>query len=205
MTLQKDLMIANAIMLQAINAIDEVMGSNGLNTVLRSSGLEKFIDNLPPNDLEAAVPSSDYAQLNSAIEEFYGRGGRGILKRIGRASFQYGAREQPALMGIAGVALKLMPRRKKVTFILNSIGSAIKKTNPENEFFVDDRGDHPAYCVPTCSICFGREAQAPICHLLVGSLTEAVEWATGEKLTVRETLCMAKEDAYCRFEVDLSK
>ena len=126
MTFQDDLMIANALMLQALTAIEEVMGLNGLNTVLRTTGLEKFIDNFPENNLEATVPSSEYAQLNAAIESFYGRSGRGILKRIGRASFQYGAREQAALMGLAGVALKLMPRRKKVTFILNSIGSAIK-------------------------------------------------------------------------------
>ncbi len=199
MAQNEDLMVANAIMLQALNAIEEVMGSNGLNTVLRASGLEKFIDHFPPNDIEAAIPSSDYAGLNQAIEEFYGRGGRGILKRIGRASFQYGAREQATLMGIAGVAMKLMSKRQRVRFILNSIGGAIKKTNPKNEYFVDDRGQNPAYCVPTCSICYGRQSEAPVCHLLVGSLTEAVQWATGENLTVRETRCMGRGDSYCRW------
>ncbi|MFN8403940.1 MAG: hypothetical protein U0V48_10350 [Anaerolineales bacterium] len=37
-------------------------------------------------------------KLNAAIEEFYGRGGRGMLKRIGKAS-NMPQREQAALPG----------------------------------------------------------------------------------------------------------
>ena len=87
---EKELFIANAIMRQALMAIEAVMGESGLKAVLRASGLEKYIDNPPPDDLEPAVSFEDYAKLNQAIEEFYGRGGRGMLKRIGRASFQGG-------------------------------------------------------------------------------------------------------------------
>lgn len=201
MTTPKDLMLANALMLQALKAIEEVMGKKGLDAVLHNAGLDNYIDHFPPNDLEPAISSTDYAKLNQAIEEFYGRGGKGILKRIGRASFQYGAREQQALMGLAGVALKVLPKRQKIKFILNAMGGALKKTNPENEFFVDDRSENIAYCVPTCSVCYGRHHDVPSCHLLVGSVAEAVKWATGEDLDVRETLCMAKGDKYCRLEV----
>ncbi len=202
MAQSKDLKIANALMRQALMAIEEVMGTQGLNAVLRASLLEKFIGNFPPNDLEPSVNSTDYARLNEAIEEFYGRGGRGMLKRIGRASFQYGVKEQAALLGLAGVALKLMPKRQRVKFILNGMGGALKKTNPENEYFVDDRDGNLAYCVPTCSICNSRKSEKPVCHLLVGSVTEAVKWATGDDLLVRETMCMAKGDPYCRVEVE---
>ena len=44
---QKELYIANAIMRQALVAIGEVMGEQGLKAVLRVSGLGKYIDNLP--------------------------------------------------------------------------------------------------------------------------------------------------------------
>ena len=44
----KELFIANAIMRQALMAIEEVMGEPGLKAVLRASGLEKYIDNPPP-------------------------------------------------------------------------------------------------------------------------------------------------------------
>ncbi len=203
MAAEKELMIANAIVLQALTAMEEVMGKKGLHAVLRASGLEKFIDNYPPNNLEPAVSFSDYSRLNQAIEDFYGRGGRGILKRIGRASFQYGVREQPTLLGIVGVALKMMPKRQKVKFILNSIGNALKKAHPNTDFWVDDRGPNIAYCARECSLCHGRKSDKPAGHLLVGSLSEAVQWATGEDLPVRETLCIAKGDPYGRWEVEV--
>lgn len=198
---KKNLMLVNTLMLQALTAIQEVMGDKGLQAVLRAAKLERYIDNFPPNNLEPAVDSGDYARLNAAIEDFYGRGGRGILKRVGRASFQYGVREQAALLGLAGVALKLLPKQQRIKFILNAIGSALKKTNPENEYYVDSRGGAISYLTPTCSICYGRHSETPVCHLFVGSVEEAIKWATGDDLTVRETHCIAKGDPYCRYEV----
>jgi hypothetical protein len=199
----KELFIANAIMQQALMAIEEVMGEPGLKAVLRASGLEKYIDSPPPDDMEPAISFDDYAKLNQAIEDFYGRGGRGMLKRIGRASFQYGVQEQPALMGIAGVALKLMPKRQRIKFVLNSLGNALKKASPGTEFWVDDRDETIAYCIRDCSICAGRREEKAVGHLLVGSIIEAVQWAAGEEMQVRETMCICKGDPYGRFEVEI--
>lgn len=197
----EDLVIVNTLMRQALVAVEEVMGKNGLNAVLRMSGLGQYVDNLPPDDLEPSVKSSDYAHLNEAVESFYGRGGRGILRRIGRASFQYALREQSALLGLAGVALKLLPQRQRVRFILNSLANALKKTNPQVRIDVGEADGKFVYVAHTCSVCYGRQSDKPICHLYVGSIGEAVQWATGQSHQVRETQCMAKGDPYCRFEV----
>ncbi|MCK7481556.1 MAG: hypothetical protein M0C28_33550 [Candidatus Moduliflexus flocculans] len=55
------------------------------------------------------------------------------MRRIGKASFQYAVREQAALLGVAGVALKLLPERQRIKFILNSTADALKKSNPQVE------------------------------------------------------------------------
>src|SRR5688500_201584 len=196
-----DSVVVNAIMRQAMISSEEVMGSNGLHAVLRSSGLERFIENLPPNDLEPSVKSSEYANLLKAIEDFYGRAGKGMLRRIGKASFQYGVREQAALLGVAGVALKLLPERQRIKFILNGMSDALKKSNPQVNTWLDDSGDRLAYVDATCAICHSRHAETPICYLYVGSVGEAVKWATGKEHDILETHCLAKGDPYCRFEV----
>lgn len=198
---RKDSMIVNALVRQALTSAQEVMGENGLNAVLRTSGLERYIGNFPPNDLEPSIQASQYAKLNQAIEDFYGRGGRGMLRRIGKASFQYGVREQAALLGVAGVALKLLPERQKIKFILNGMANALKKSNPQVEASVDDGGERIAYMESTCAICQGRQSETPICHLYAGSIGEAVQWATGKEFEIIETHCCAKGDPYCRFEV----
>jgi predicted hydrocarbon binding protein len=201
----EEAVIVNALVRQALTAAQEVMGENGLNAVLHSVGLERFIGNFPPNDTNPSIKTTEYARFNAAIENFYGRGGKGMLRRIGKASFQYGIREQGALMGVAGVALKLMPTRGRIKFILNGMVSALKKTNPQVEAWVEEDGDTIAYCESTCAICLGRHSEQPICHLYAGSVAEAVRWATDQEYEVIETHCVAKGDKYCRFEVGGSK
>jgi hypothetical protein len=201
MTAREDATTINSLVRQALVSAQEVMGDNGLNTVLRTCGLERFVDNFPPNNLEPSIQASQYAKFNEAIEAFYGRGGKGILRRIGKASFQYGVREQSALLGIAGVALKLLPEKQRIKFILNGMADALKKSNPEVNAWVDESNDKLAYVEATCAICNGRHSAEPICHLYVGSVTEAVQWATGKEYIITETHCLAKGDEYCRFEV----
>ncbi|MBL6982814.1 MAG: hypothetical protein ISR58_16700 [Anaerolineales bacterium] len=193
--------IVNALVRQALVAAQEVMGENGLNVVLRTTGLERFIGNFPPDNLEPGIQASQYGQFNEAIEEFYGRGGRGILKRIGKASFQYGVNEQPALMGLAGIALKALPQKQRIKFVLNSVADALKKSNPQVEAWAGEKDGKMIYVERTCAICNGRSSDKPICHLYVGSLSEAIKWATGVDFEVRETACIAMGDDYCQFEV----
>jgi predicted hydrocarbon binding protein len=197
-----DKTIANAIMLQALIATEEILGKNGLEAVLNVAGLGHFIENYPPNDTEPAISFADYARFNQVLGDYIGRASRGILMRIGRVSFRYGLREQGALLGLAGVAIKLMPRMARIKFVLNAIGNALKETSPGTEFWVDSRGGL-AYCVRECSICHGRKSPKPVGHLLAGSLAEAAEWATGKKHRVVETKCIAAGDEYGRWEVEI--
>jgi predicted hydrocarbon binding protein len=201
MTEQKDRMIINSLVRQALTSAQEVMGDNGLAAVLKTCGLERFVGTFPPNNLEPAIQASQYAKFNEAIESFYGRGGKGILRRIGKASFQYGIREQSALLGVAGVALKLLPEKQRIKFILNAVADALKKSNPDVQARLDESGERLAYVESTCAICHSRESATPICYLYVGSISEAVLWATGREYEVTETHCLAKGDEYCRFEV----
>jgi hypothetical protein len=201
MTAREDAVIINSLVRQALTSMQEVMGENGLNAVLKSCGLDKFVGNFPPNDLEPSIKASQYAQLNQAIEDFYGRGGKGMLRRIGKASFQYGVREQAALLGVAGVALKLMPEKQRIKFILNGMADALKKSNPQVVASLDESDGKLAYVDSTCAICNDRHSEKPICYLYIGSVSEAVQWATGKEYEIIETHCIAKGDEYCRFEV----
>lgn len=201
MNIREDAVIINSLVRQALVSAQEVMGDNGLNAVLRASGLERFIGNFPPNDLEPAIQASQYAKLNQAIEDFYGRAGKGMLRRIGKASFQYGVREQAALLGVAGVALKLLPEKQRIKFILNGMVDALKKSNPQVQAWVDESSGRLAYIESTCAICHSRHSETPICYLYIGSISEAVKWSTGKEHVVTETHCLATGDPYCRFEI----
>lgn len=201
MTEVTDLVLVNALMRQALVAIEEVMGPKGLHAVLRTSKLDHYIDHLPPDDLCPSIQAADYARLNQAIEDFYGRGGRGMLQRVGKASFEYAIRHQAALFGLAGVALKMLPAPARVRFVLTRMAGAVKKANPQLQVDVEETANGFAYVAQVCSLCYGRHSDKPVCHLYVGSITEGVRWATGQVYQVQETHCLAKGDPYCRFTV----
>ena len=76
-----------------LQAMEEIMGKNGLNAILNMANLKHLIDNYPPENLDREFDFADYSSLNGALEEMYGpRGGRGLAQRAGRASFAQGLR-----------------------------------------------------------------------------------------------------------------
>lgn len=81
------------------------------------------------------------------------------------------------------------------------MANALKKSNPQVKAWVDENGDTLAYVESSCAICHSRKSEKPICYLYLGSLGEAVFWATGKNYEITETHCMATGDEYCRFEV----
>ena len=194
--------LVNAIMRQAILAIEEVMGTRGLNVVLREAGLGRYVDNPPPDNLELGAHASEYAALNQAVLNFYGRAGKGMLRRIGRASFRYGVEEQATLMGLVGAGLKLMPQKVRARFILNQMAKALMDTNDDVCIIATQTSNGLVYADYSCAVCHTIESDKPVCHLITGSVAEAVKWATGKDYQVREIACRAMGDPACVFLVE---
>lgn len=200
----EDAPYVNALLLQVMRGIEEVLGANGLHAVLRSSGLARFVSAPPPNNLEFDVLAREYAQLNAAIESFTGRAGKGMLQRIGRSSFRWGVREQSAVMGIAGIALKALPIRLRKRAVLLALRKGLMDVVPYGSVDVQEVDGVLVYSDYACTICHMRHSEQSICHLYVGSLMEAMAYATGRDIRafeIVETLCRAKGDACCRFEI----
>ena len=71
--------------------MEEVMGVNGVDALLRLAPLENFVQNSPQDNAEHAFSFETVSLLQSTLEQAYGpRGGRGLALRVGRACFKYG-------------------------------------------------------------------------------------------------------------------
>ncbi|MCB8982409.1 MAG: hypothetical protein H6659_01135 [Ardenticatenaceae bacterium] len=202
--LPEDAPYVNAMLLQLLKGIEEVMGTHGLNAVLRLSGLERYVDNPPPNNLEFGVLAREYAALNEAIEQFTGRAGKGMLQRIGRSSFRWGVKEQSAVMGLAGIALKVLPVQLRKRAVLLGVRKGIMDTVNYASIDVQEENGVLVFTDYACVSCHTRHSEQPVCHLYVGSLQEAMTYATGKDFKafdVLETHCLARGDDFCRFEI----
>lgn len=199
--MSQDRMMPNAALYVLFAAIADVMGENGLKSILRMGGLARYIDNLPPNNTELGVKFSEYGAAQQAIEDFYGpRGARAMLVRIGRALFRYTLEEQPAVLGLAGLALKALPTGVRVKLILQKIVSSANDTmnmpshlEETDEAYIFVAEDSPSRWRPSRS--------KPGCYVTIGTYQEALRWATGKTFKIEEFTCLATGDDACRFRI----
>src|SRR5215203_1528149 len=91
-------------------SLEDVMGRNGVNALLNLSGARNLVNSYPPSNLKREFPFAELTTISKATETMYGpRGARGMELRAGRYAFNLGLKEFGPLLGMADLALKLMP------------------------------------------------------------------------------------------------
>jgi bacteriochlorophyll 4-vinyl reductase len=185
-----------------IEVLEDIMGKNGLNSVLHAAGLDTLRDNYPPDDLKREFDFADFAALNQALDDTYGpRGGRVFALRGGKAAIKAGLEAFGAAVGVSGLALRVLPMAAKLKIGLPAMAKVFT-TFSDQTSLVNEQEDRFIYTIKRCPVCWGRHADVTICHAAVGLLQGGLHWVSGGKdFTVVETLCKAKGDADCVFEI----
>ncbi|MBI5033440.1 MAG: hypothetical protein HZB51_23205 [Chloroflexi bacterium] len=199
----EDRMMPNDALRLLFFSIEEVMGKDGMKAALRGAKLEQYIDNYPPKNLSLDVRFSEYAHTEQAVEDFYGpRGAKAMLLRVGRATFNYGMKEQSAVLGLAGQALKLMPlpMTSKMKLLLEQMVAAANKTVNQPTRLEED-ADSFTMIVDFCMCQFRPKHQSPCCYVTVGALTEAMRWLTDKTFAIQELTCMNLGADCCRYRI----
>jgi predicted hydrocarbon binding protein len=191
----------NAALRVLLDAIEEVMGENGTKAVLNAGGLSKYINNYPPKDLEMKATFAEYGAVQQAVEEFYGpRGARAMLLRIGRATFQFGLRDQPAILGLVGVALKALPEKTRMKLILERMANAaVERVNQPTTLIEEE--DAFYFVVDRCPCEWRPAHDKPCCYTTMGVLMEAMAWTTGKFYKVEEVACIANGASNCVYRI----
>jgi predicted hydrocarbon binding protein len=181
-----------------LQAMEEVMGKNGLNAILNMANLQNLVDNYPPENLDRAFDFADYSALNGALEEMYGpRGGRGLALRAGRASFAQGLRNFGALAGAGDLAFKVLPLPAKLKIGIPAMAKVFS-TMSDQKSTVEETATEFIYTMRPCPVCYGRKSEKPMCHAGAGLLQEGLKWLSGgQEFKVYETKCLGCGDDGC--------
>jgi bacteriochlorophyll 4-vinyl reductase len=192
----------NVMLRNLLEAIAEVLGENGLKAVLNAAGLQRFINHYPPNDLNLGVTFADYGTVEQAIEDVVGpKGAKMMLTRIGRATFRYALEEQPAVLGMASVALKALPMGTRMKVVLANLArAATRDVNQPTD--IEEHGDHFLFVVDECPCRWRGKKDRPVCFVTVGVLHGALRWATGKNFKIEEVSCIAMGEDACRYRID---
>jgi hypothetical protein len=186
-----------------LEAMEEIMGKNGLNAILNLAGLSEFIGNYPPDNLEKAYDFAYYTALQVALEDMYGpRGGRGLALRAGRASFAEGLRGFGALAGVGDLAFKVLPLAAKLKIGLPAMANIITQFSDQISNVYEEGGDKYIYTLERCPMCWKRKADKPVCYAGQGLLQEGLRWVSGgHEFKVDMATCISKGDDMGRYVI----
>jgi divinyl protochlorophyllide a 8-vinyl-reductase len=190
--------VHSAVVRTMLDSIEDVAGAKGKNMVLRHAGLEEYIENPPPIDMEDVfLPKDHYKAICKALMEVFGKSSRVLLLYAGEGTVH---RTMEAVPGVFASALKLVPGplRKKAALKLAARETA-KITGIEPK--VDYEKDKVIYHYYNCPFCEGYESDEPICFYDAGALKAFVEWATGKPHKVTEIECAAMGADACVYEI----
>jgi predicted hydrocarbon binding protein len=184
----------------AIQALEDVMGRNGVNAILNLANLSDLINNLPPDNLERKFDFADFSAINGALEVLYGvRGGRGLAQRAGRTTFDTGLKNFGALAGVTDKAFQEQPLEVKLRIGMPAVARIFSQTS-DQRITVTETDDHFIFSVQTCPVCWGRHADTPDCAISIGLLQAGLKWVSGGlEFNVSESRCIAVGDEACDF------
>lgn len=184
-------------------SLEETMEKNELNTLLQHSGLSQYIHNLPPEDYERQFDFAHIANLLNSLEALYGpRGSRGLAMRSGKAMFDYGLRNFGNLAGVSDPAFKVLPLTTKLKIGLPAIARVFTQLSDQVSH-VEETEEYYLYSIDRCPMCWGRQADQPLCHISTSILQTALQWVSdGREFRVEEIECRATGGSACVFRVD---
>ena len=186
-----------------IQAMEEIMGKNGLNAILNLAGLPELKDNYPPDNLEKGFDFSDFTALNVALEEMYGpRGGRGLALRAGRATFAHGLRAFGALAGVGDLAFKVLPLNAKLKIGVPAMANIFSQFSDQISNVYEEGNDRIVYTLERCPMCWGRKSDKAVCYVGQGLLQEGLRWVSGgHEFKVDMETCIAMGNDMGRYVI----
>lgn len=184
-------------------AFEEVMGKNGLNSILNLASLSSLIGNYPPEDDKRAVPLETLSLLQSTLELGYGpHAGHGLALRAGRVFFSHGLRTFGPELGLHDTSFRFQPPDLKMMSVLNTLKDFFNR-HTDQIVSVNESDIKIFWQVEHCSLCWGRQGTEPLCQFTVGMLQEALYWVSGGKFyNVVEETCIAQGDPACLIVID---
>lgn len=189
-----------------LNALKEVLGENGMNTLFRMAGLPELIQQIPPADQDKTFDIADFSRLFQALFDLFGvNGGRGLAHRAGKATFAEGLKTYGAIYGVDDLAVRNQPIEEKTTIALNAIAALFNQLTDQVTTVESNEPERTwIFEVKQCPVCWGRTSTQPVCAITEGLLDEALfTFSGGSRFEINEMDCSAVGADACRFKISI--
>jgi bacteriochlorophyll 4-vinyl reductase len=179
-----------------IDSYEDILGTGGKNSVLNYAGFGHLITNPPDYDEKTMVPRTFLnGMIRASIEVIGELGTRTIVVRAGTRTVRHLLEKNEGIRALA--ENKDIPKVDKIKAIL-----AYYSANANRPPLFEVTDTEAVYHVPDCTLCDGIKTQGPYCTYIAGVFEGGARYIAGfEKARCEETLCKAKGDGECTYEI----
>jgi len=184
-------------------ALEDVLGKNGVNALLRIANLQGWIDTYPAENFEREVDLSEFSSINAALDEIYGsRGSHGLARRASKSAFDLTWKQHGALGDLQTAEIDSLPAQTRNKEGLAVFAKVLSATS-DLECDVQEEDNIILFRVQNCPVCWGRESSSPTCQGFVGLLEGCLLWlGSGKGFEVTEKECSAAGGEACTFSIN---
>lgn len=190
------------IMYRFVETLSNEIGKETYHAVISKSSMSR--DWRSPEfflTLDEGLASHAYAKLQAALRTYYGRGGRGILLRIGSKLWEpilndasFPIKAQAALLRSLPKSLRRKPALDLLANILGARRGDITAHTLDLDLLFVDR---------TSPTTMEQTDDSPVCFVTLGLIRECLFWATGDEHDIEERTCRAMGAQQCEFTITI--
>jgi predicted hydrocarbon binding protein len=188
--------VDNFILRKWLETLQDILGENGLKSVLNYAHLHVYVGNFPPDNDEIAIPVEHLQALYKAILDLFGhRGAHGLQLNVGKKVMENMIKSRPAVTIPIKAAARFVPERKRIRMTLEKFIEQSLKRAPtklgENRYELEEKEEYFLFIDRDYEGSEGITSEEPVCGFLVGMLHYSIEWITGKPHKVEEIECRA--------------
>ncbi|MBU7024592.1 MAG: hypothetical protein HXS40_10545 [Theionarchaea archaeon] len=188
--------IDNFILRKWLETLQDIVGENGLKTILNYAHLGQYIHNFPPDNDEGAIPVEHLQSLYRTILDLFGyKGARSLQLNVGRKVMEKMVKSRPAVTIPIKTAARLLPESRRIRMTLEKFMEQSLERAPttlgKDRYELKETDEYFLFIDYDYEGSEGVTSDRPVCGFLVGMLDYAVEWITGNPHKVEEIQCRA--------------
>ena len=204
-----DTKLVDAYFRWALMAIAEMAGEPGLDSILRSVGMDKFRQFYESNQLApvSGLTFRDCANVNAGALGYLGVGSTGYIYHSGRVSARHAMRMNGKIFSppsrlVSGQMAPDEQLRASLETVLAGYRCIAENAGQEYHGWLTETDTHFNYHLESCAVCAGKSSTEPICMFFTSSLMESIKWFTAQNYKVAEVECRAMNAPACVWEVE---